>query len=150
MSKEEVIAEALKNIKIRCHSKVVWDDPIDSDLEIIEQALLKAQEQEKKNAKYKDLEEQLEYPFEVMVKALKYGFAKSDKLDEKISLAQTMKNFLHRIEPVVSVGTYIDGDNYCIKFYDGWRKEKVIGWIGTTEEEFYQYREMFKELENKE
>lgn len=38
MSKEEII-EALKNIKIRCHSKVVWDDPIDSDLDIVEKSL---------------------------------------------------------------------------------------------------------------
>lgn len=45
MNKE--INEALKHIKIRCHPKVVWDDPIDLDLEILEQALLKAQENEK-------------------------------------------------------------------------------------------------------
>lgn len=45
MSKE--LDEALKNIKIRCHSKVVWYDPIDFDLEIVDQALSKAQEQEK-------------------------------------------------------------------------------------------------------
>ena len=31
--------EALKNIKIRCHPKVVWDDPIDFDLDIIEKSL---------------------------------------------------------------------------------------------------------------
>ena len=36
MSKE---LEALKNIKIRCHSKCMKYDPIDFDLEIIEQAL---------------------------------------------------------------------------------------------------------------
>ena len=45
MSRE--INEALKNIKIRCHPKVVWNDPIDFDLEIVDQALSKAQEQEK-------------------------------------------------------------------------------------------------------
>lgn len=102
-----------------------------------------------KNSKYKELEEQLEYPFEVMVKALKYGFSKSDKLTEKMGLAQTMKNFLNRIKQQVDVGTYIDGDNYCIRFYESWRKEKVIDWIGITEEEFHQFRELFKELENK-
>lgn len=101
------------------------------------------------NAKYKDLEEQLEYPFEVMVKALKYGFSKTDKLPEKIGLAQTMKNFLNRIKQQVDVGTYIDFDNYCIRFYESWRKEKVVDWLGITEEEFHQFREMFKELENK-
>ena len=45
MNKE--VDEALKNIKIRCHSKSVWYDPIDFDLEIVDQALSKAQEQEK-------------------------------------------------------------------------------------------------------
>ena len=100
-----------------------------------------------KNSKYRELEEQLEYPFEVMVKALKYGFSKSDKLPEKMGLAQTMKNFLNRIKQQVNVGTYIDGDNYCIKFYESWRKEKVVEWIGITEEEFHQFREMFKKLE---
>lgn len=45
MSKE--LDEALKNIRIRCHPKVVWDDPIDLDLEILNQALSKAQELEK-------------------------------------------------------------------------------------------------------
>ena len=102
-----------------------------------------------KNSKYRELEEQLEYPFEVMVKALKYGFAKSDKLPEKMGLAQTMKNFLNRIKQQVDVGTYIDGDNYCIRFYESWRKEEVVEWIGITEEEFHQFKEMFKELENK-
>lgn len=157
------LEEALKNIKIRCHPKVVWDDPIDSDLKIVEQALedvkqlettiedLKRENQalKEKNAKYKDLENQLEYPFEVMVKALKYGFAKSDKLPEKIGLAQSMKSFLNRIKRQVDVGTYIDGDNYCIRFYDSWRKEKVVEWIGITEQEFHQFRKMFEEIENK-
>lgn len=102
-----------------------------------------------KNAKYKDLEEQLEYPFETMIKALKYGISKSDKLPEEIGLAQSMKNFLNRIKHQVDVGTYIDGDNYCIRFYESWRKEKVVEWIGITEEEFHQFRKMFEELENK-
>lgn len=115
----------------------------------IEELKRENQALKEKNAKYKDLEEQLEYPFETMIKALKYGISKSDKLPEEIGLAQTMKNFLNRIKRQVDVGTYIDGDNYCIRFYEGWRKEKVVGWIGTTEEEFYQYKEMFKELENK-
>lgn len=140
-------------------------DKITANYFALKQAILKAQESDKclkleelekenqllkeKNSKYKELEEQLEYPFEVMVKALKYGFSKSDKLSEKMGLAQTMKNFLNRIKQQVDVGTYIDGDNYCIRFYESWRKEKVTDWIGITEEEFHQFREMFKELENK-
>ena len=103
----------------------------------------------KQNAKYKELEEQLEYPFEIIVKALKYGFSKTDKIPEKVGLAQTMKDFLNRIKRQVDVGTYIDGDNYCIRFYESWRKEKVVEWIGITEEEFHRFRKMFEELENK-
>lgn len=38
MSKEE-ITEALKNIKIRCHSKSMKYDPIDLDLEVIEKVV---------------------------------------------------------------------------------------------------------------
>ena len=38
MIKEE-ITKALKNIKIRCHPKVVWDDTIDYDLDTIEKSL---------------------------------------------------------------------------------------------------------------
>ena len=38
MSKEEII-EALKSIKIRCHSKSMKYDPIDFDLDIVEKSL---------------------------------------------------------------------------------------------------------------
>lgn len=70
----------------------------------------------------------------------KNGFA------EKEDLTQTMINFLKKIKPLIDVGTYIDGDNYCIRFYDGWRKKNVISWVGITEEEFYQFRKMLQEL----
>ena len=71
---------------------------------------------------------------------------KQKDLVKKISLTQTMKSFLSKIKPQVDVGTYIDGDNYCIRFYDSWRKEKVVEWIGITEEQFYQFKKMFQEL----
>lgn len=44
------------------------------DLSVIKDALIKAQEQEKENAKYKQLEEQLGCPLEVLFKALDEGF----------------------------------------------------------------------------
>lgn len=71
---------------------------------------------------------------------------KQKDLTEKVSLTQTMKDFLRKVKPQVDVGTYIDGDNYCIRFYDSWRKEKVVEWIGITEEQFYQFKKMFQEL----
>lgn len=113
------LEEALKRVKIRCHPKVIFDDPINFDLESIEQALkelddiknanpnealevldktitpllepvlaryeddlsdiitanyfalkqalLKAQENEKKIAKYKQLEEKLGCPLEKLI-----------------------------------------------------------------------------------
>lgn len=69
-----------------------------------------------------------------------------NEFTEKEDLTQTMIDFLRKIKPLTSVGTYIDGDNYCIKFYDGWRKKKVVSWVGITEEEFYQFRKMLQEL----
>lgn len=158
---DEIISPLLEPVLAEYEDDL--SDKITANYFALKQALLKAQESDKylkledlekenqllkeKNSKYKELEEQLEYPFEVMVKALKYGFSKSDKLTEKMGLAQTMKKFLNRIKQQVDVGTYIDGDNYCIRFYESWRKENVVDWIGITEEEFHQFKEMFKELE---
>lgn len=71
---------------------------------------------------------------------------KQNEFAEKEDLTQTMISFLRKIKPLISVGTYIDGDNYCIKFYDGWRKKNVVSWVGITEEEFYQFRKMLQEL----
>ena len=69
-----------------------------------------------------------------------------NELTEKEDLTQTMISFLRKIKPLTDVGTYIDGDNYCIRFYDGWRKKNVVSWVGITEEEFYQFRKMLQEL----
>lgn len=71
---------------------------------------------------------------------------KQNEFAEKDVLAQTMIRFLRKIKPLTDVGTYIDGDNYCIRFYDGWRKKNVVSWVGITEEEFYQFRKMLQEL----
>ena len=71
---------------------------------------------------------------------------KQKDLTEKASLTQTMKDFLCKIKPQVDVGTYIESDNYCIRFYESWKKEKVIEWIGITEEQFYQFKKMFQKL----
>lgn len=65
---------------------------------------------------------------------------------KKEDLIQTMISFLRKIRPLIDVGTYIDGDNYCIRFYDDWRKKNVVSWVGITEEEFYQFRKMLQEL----
>lgn len=69
-----------------------------------------------------------------------------NKFTKKEDLTQIMINFLRKIKPLTDVGTYIDGDNYCIRFYDGWRKKNVVSWVGITEEEFYQFRKMLQEL----
>lgn len=57
------VFEALKNIKIRCHPKSMWNDPIDSDLETIEQSLLKTEKLEKEND---ELKGQVKYLTEVV------------------------------------------------------------------------------------
>ena len=49
-------------------------EEVRKDINTIKQALLKAQEQEKENAKYKQLEEELGCPLEVLFKALNEGF----------------------------------------------------------------------------
>ena len=49
MSKEEII-EALKSIKIRCHSKSMKYDPIDFDLDIVEKSLKVLEIIKEKNA----------------------------------------------------------------------------------------------------
>ena len=51
---------------------------------------------------------------------------KQNEFAEKEDLTQTMISFLRKIKPLIDVGTYIDGDNYCIRFYDGWRKKNVV------------------------
>lgn len=54
------------------------DDIITANYFVLKQALLKAQENEKEIAKYKQLEKDLGCPLDVVLKALKYGIYQED------------------------------------------------------------------------
>lgn len=91
MSKE--LEEALKNIKIRCHSKCMKYDPIDFDLEIIEQALqrLAAIDNTKPSEALECLEEE--------IKNLEIKLKKNIKLRDKLTIYQhrDLENCFSRI-----------------------------------------------------
>lgn len=71
-----------RDIDTECYNRLI--EELEQYYTTIKQALLKAQKLEKENAKYKQLEEQIGCPLEVVFKALKNGIFTKDLPSEKI------------------------------------------------------------------